>query len=144
MKASFGDTAPLTRIFGILMAVLLTLPLHACYLAANGKAMEQRVQKIEDQQEEFGSTFERTRGELTELVSQAEQQVSSLRQTLQEARKLLGDSSATLGVRVDNVEAKIAELNGQLDSIRYANEQTQEDLETLKTDIEFRLEQLER
>lgn len=106
--------------------------------------MEQRVQKVEEQQAEFMSTFARTRDELTELVAQAEQQVSSLRETLEEARNMLGSSSATLGVRVDDLEQSLDAFQGQLDTARFDTRELQEALETLETDIEFRLEQLSR
>lgn len=106
--------------------------------------MEQRVLKVEEQQAEFMSTFARTRDELTELVSQADKQVASLRETLEEARKMLGTSSATLGVRVDDVEQKISALQGQLDAAEFSSNELREALETLETDMKFRLEQLER
>lgn len=115
-----------------------------CYLSSSGKEMEQRVQKVEEQQAEFMSTFARTRDELTELVSQADQQVASLRETLEEARNLLGSSSATLGVRVDELEQKISNFRGELDSAEFNTNEVRQELQTLETDIEFRLEQLER
>lgn len=106
--------------------------------------MEQRVLKVEEQQAEFMSTFARTRDELTELVAQADKQVASLRETLEEARKMLGSSSATLGVRVDDVEQKISALQGQLDAAEFSSNELREALDTLETDMQFRLEQLER
>jgi len=115
-----------------------------CYLSSSGKQMEQRVLKVEEQQAEFMSTFARTRDELTELVSQADKQVASLRETLEEARKMLGSSSATLGVRVDEVEQKISALQGQLDAAEFNHNELREALDTLETDMQFRLEQLER
>lgn len=118
--------------------------LNGCYLSSSGKEMERRVLKVEEQQAEFMSTFARTRDELTKLVSQADQQVASLRETLEEARKMLGNSSATLGVRVDEVEQKISTLQGQLDAAEFNSKELHEALETLETDFEFRLEQLER
>lgn len=115
-----------------------------CYLSSSGKEMEQRVQKVEEQQAEFMSTFARTRDELTELVSQAEQQVASLRETLEEARNLLGSSSATLGARVDELERQLAGFQGQLDSAEFNTNEVRQELRVLETDLEFRLEQLER
>lgn len=106
--------------------------------------MEQRVQKVEEQQAEFMSTFARTRDELTELVAQADQQVASLRETLEEARNMLGSSSATLGVRVDELEQRLDSFQGRLDSTDFNTNEVKQQLETLETDIEFRLEQLER
>lgn len=134
------STLALACIF--LSAGLLTQ--SGCYLSSSGKEMEQRVQKVEEQQAEFMSTFARTRDELTELVSQAEQQVSSLRETLEEARNLLGSSSATLGVRVDELERQLAGFQGQLDSAEFNTDEVRQELRVLETDIEFRLEQLER
>lgn len=126
------------------LAFAALLPHTGCYLSSSGKEMEQRVLKVEEQQAEFMSTFARTRDELTELVSQAEQQVASLRETLEEARKMLGTSSATLGVRLDDVEQKISAIQGQLDAAEFNHQELRDALETLETDMQFRLEQLER
>lgn len=126
------------------LAFAALLPHTGCYLSSSGKEMEQRVLKVEEQQAEFMSTFARTRDELTELVSQAEQQVASLRETLEEARKMLGTSSATLGVRLDDVEQKISAIQGQLDAAEFNHQELRDALETLETDMQFRLEHLER
>lgn len=124
--------------------IVALLPHTGCYLSSSGKQMEQRVLKVEEQQAEFMSTFARTRDELTELVSQAEQQVASLRETLEEARKMLGTSSATLGVRLDDVEQKINAVQGHLDAAEFNHQELRDALDTLETDMQFRLEQLER
>lgn len=137
---SFTSVPPLLSLLGLAML----MPQTGCYLSSSGKQMEQRVLKVEEQQAEFMSTFARTRDELTELVSQADKQVASLRETLEEARKMLGTSSATLGVRVDDVEQKISALQGQLDAAEFSGNELREALETLETDMQFRLEQLER
>jgi len=128
-----------TAIFGMSL-----LTQSGCYLASDGKNMERRVLQVEEQQAEFMSTFARIRDELTLLVTQAEEQVSALRETLEEARNLLGRSSANLGAQVDGLENRIKILQGRLDEEGFANEELQRALDTLRTDMEFRLEQLER
>lgn len=133
--------APRLLAAGLLAALAMQ---SGCYLATDGKAMERRVLQVEEQQAEFVATFARTRDELTQLVTQAEQQVSALRETLDEARTLLGRSSANLGAHVDNLEEQIKYLQGRLDAQDFGREELQRALDTLRTDMDFRLEQLER
>lgn len=145
MKQSRSQPHATRLRLGLLALVALSFSsLSGCYLASDGKAMERRVLQVEEQQAEFVSTFARTRDELTQLVSQAERQVSALRETLEEARTLLGRSSANLGAQVDGLEMQLKMLQGQLDEQRFGNEEVQRALETLRTDTDFRLEQLER
>lgn len=140
-----GRTRSATNILAhMVCTTALLLSASGCYLASDGKSMERRVLQVEEQQAEFMSTFARTRDELTHLVTQADQQVSALRETLDEARNLLGRSSANLGAHVESLENQLKMLQGQLDSQGFGNEELQRSLDTLRTDMEFRLEQLER
>lgn len=126
----------------LLLASLALTP--GCYLSSDAKALETRVLHLEEQQQEFASTFSYTREELTTLVAQAEAQVRQLQATLEDARSILGQTNANLGVQVEAMEAKLAAIQGQLDAHRFGSEELQRGIETLRTDVEFRLEQLER
>lgn len=140
MMSTIQQRTGLKAIF--LLAGLATTP--GCYLASNAKDLEARVLHMEEQQQEFASTFSYTREELTTLVAQAESQVRQLQSTLDEARSVLGQTNASLGVQVEALEGKLAAIQGQLDANRFASEELQRNLETLRTDLEFRIEQLER
>lgn len=115
-----------------------------CYLSSDGKNVERRILQVEEQQQEFMGTFASTRDELRTLVSQADQQVAQLQATLEEARNVLGRSSANMGAQVDGLEQQVRNLQGQLDAHGFGNEELQRALDTLRTDMEFRLDQLER
>lgn len=115
-----------------------------CYLASDGKNVERRLLQVEEQQQEFMTTFASTRDELRTLVAQADRQVSQLQATLEEARTVLGRSSANMGAQLDSVEQQVRNLQGQLDAQGFGNEELQRALDTLRTDMEFRLDQLER
>lgn len=127
-----------------LVALCAFLPLNACYLASDAKSLEARVLHIEEQQQEFATTFSYTREELTTLVVEAEAQVRQLQKTLDDARSILGQTNANLGVQVEGMEARVGELQGQVEAQRFSADELQRALQALRTDLEFRLEQLER
>lgn len=121
------------------LALVAAFSLSGCYLAADGRSLEQRIGALETQATMMQESAESERARLVELIGRAEGEIARLELAISEAQEILRRNSADLGVQVDGLAQSISVLRGHLEESRFHHTELQQELELLRTDLEFQL-----
>lgn len=108
----------------------------ACVSLSKHEQLRNAVVKLEQQSAERGATLE-------EAVARADEQLAVLEQHVAEAEKVLRSSQAGTGVRVENMEADLAELRGQTDELRIETDSATRGLSDVRSEFDERINRLE-
>lgn len=102
----------------LLLALASTL-LTACYLHADGVALEDRVSALEQRNDALREQLQAERAQLEALLAEARAELALLETALEEARSTTVRGIANLGSRLEGFEHRLHELNGLIEVLSH-------------------------
>jgi tol-pal system protein YbgF len=120
-------------------ALLLLLPAAACWVPIErGRQMEERIDRVEEQNRLAGKQMEEQRGVLRERVTEADKKIAEVQRKLDELNTAARRTGADLGVEVDRLREEVARLRGATEEDQHRIQALAQLLEKLRSDMEGR------
>jgi chromosome segregation ATPase len=101
--------------------------------------MRQDIDTLDARFEELSTSLANDRQRLTDLLLTAEEEITQLREALDQAQTILQRNSADLGVQLDTLESDLQELRGQIEHTEFRLSQLEQQLMLFMEDIDMRL-----
>ncbi len=119
--------------------VPLLLAASACWVPVErGKQMEERIQRLEDENALVQKQLEEQRAVVRERVAKADQKIAEVQQKLDELNATAHRTGADLAVNQDKVQDSVTRIKGQLEEDQHRLVELDQALAALRTDTEGR------
>ena len=132
-----GEWRP--RALGVAVLLGASVVLAGCVSSAEGRRMRQDIDTLDARFEELSNSLGNDRQRLTDLLLTAEEEITQLREALDQAQTILQRNSADLGVQLDTLESDLQELRGQVEHAEFRLSQLEQQLMLFMEDIDTRL-----
>lgn len=122
-------------------AALLLLPLSAaaCWVPIErGRLMEERIARVEDENQLAVKQLEEQRSVLRDRVAEADRKIAEVQRKLDELNSAARRTGADLGVEVDKLRDEVARLRGATEEDQHRVQALAQSLEKLRDDVDGR------
>jgi tol-pal system protein YbgF len=117
------------------LTVPLLLAASACWVPVErGRQMEERIQRLEDENALLVKQLEEQRAVVRERVAKADQKIAEVQHKLDELNATAHRSGADLGVTQDKLQDAVTRLKGQLEEEQHKLAELDQALAALRTD----------
>jgi tol-pal system protein YbgF len=121
------------------ITVPLLLAASACWVPAErGRQMEDRIQRLEDENASVQKQLEDQRAVVRERVAKADQKIAEVQQKLDELNATAHRSGADLAVNQDKLQDSVTRMKGQLEEDQHRLVELDQALGALRTDTDGR------
>jgi len=117
------------------LAVPLLLAASACWVPVErGQQMEERIQRLEDENALVQKQLEEQRAVVRERVAKADQKIAEVQRKLDELNATAHRTGADLGVNQDKLQDAVTRMKGQLEEEQHKLGELDQALAALRTD----------
>jgi tol-pal system protein YbgF len=121
------------------LTVPLLLAASSCWVPVErGQQMEERIQRLEDENSLVQKQLEEQRAVVRERVAKADQKIAEVQRKLDELNAAAHRSGADLAVSQDKLQDTVTRLKGQVEEEQHKLAELDEALAALKTDTDGR------
>jgi len=121
------------------ITVPLLLAASACWVPSErGRQMEDRIQRLEDENASVQKQLEEQRAVVRERVAKADQKIAEVQQKLDELNATAHRTGADLGVSQDKLQDSVTRMKGQLEEDQHRLVEMDQALAALRTDTDGR------
>lgn len=114
----------------LILIAAVVLPLAGCfYPASRGKALEQRLDRMDSEKAELAAAVEQQR---QRLESEVAAKVAEVEKALEKLEKSARRTGADMGVQLEQMQQDVSALRGQVDQYLYRISQCEAQLQALK------------
>jgi TolA-binding protein len=122
-----------------LVAPALVLAVAGCWVPAErGRLMEQRIDRLEDQNELVSRQLEEQRELLRDRVAKADAKIAEVQQKLDELNRTAHRSGADVVARQDQLQQELMAVRGQLEEAQHRSAQLEQQLAAQQGETEKR------
>lgn len=118
---------------------LLSAVVAGCMTQAQGDKLAREAQDREHRLEALEKGTKQERAQLHEEVQEAQKKVAELGEVLEKATQVVKRNSADAGYQVQQLQKKIAELEGQISDLANSIDQVKKQLDEQKTALDERI-----
>lgn len=119
-------------------ALLLIASTLACVSTRRGKLMEDRIQRLEDENQNVSKQIEEQRAVIRDRIAKVDEKIAQVQKKIDELNSVAHRTGADLAVNQDKLQEQFAQVKGQLEENRHKLEAFDAALSGMKADTDAR------